>query len=816
MFDVDFIVATVPDYVDSNSGWLADQDLAAVQSGMVQEKFLFDRVKLVDWSRAQAGAASVLASSRLHERQPGAIIFRRVADRRVAQKTVQIQVVLVVLETPTAGVHQAALRNSLRFLRAWDACATRSSRTLRVLGPGFSGSTLSLASVIGEAPFRTAFEPRIVISGSATAGENIQLMKDFSNGAIYRATVQPTAVLQERMARFLESINPAWKDGHSVALLTESNTAFGDDAGNSGKDPAKMPAAEGGGPRRDPFPKATFFNFPLHIAQLRSDAPALAQPGALLSGPVIPLNMRETVPPSDSIPALRPQFTSPVVESTVDSILDAIRHEKLSAVGILATDDRDVLFLAREVKRASPDVQLFLFGTHALYLHPDYVPYLRGALVASSYSLTLANQPEVSKSSDPQQRQPFPSNSAEGIFYATRALLSLTPEAGGDKPYTLDYCPDGLINIKNCVPAAPVSINVIGEDGYWTITAAARASATPTARNNPVDRDQVAPPSSLNIADLPRLPLQFAIGALLVLVIVAVHLVVLYRIKRALTKGNVADGFLELPFVRMLVPPVTFDRAASIHRLTVRVCLGLLALAAAWVEAVALPFLVRGEGVAAAAAVAAIVTATVLLIAYAGWETGPRRRLHPDLTLTRQTADAKRPSEAALTRFARALRSSTPAQAIGRSLFVGMLATMGLFATMVGQALAGVLNGGEWRLTLARIVGGGIVSPAALTVCFAVAFYAAVFMGARRLSLVGYGYSRLGQGSNTFRLFTGDPELIPGNGPRQGSLAAMLDMPAQNMTPFYPLVLLLGIAIAMLTTWRVSTIDGRIFSWFRR
>ena len=146
-------------------------------------------------------------------------------------------------------------------------------------------------------------------------------------------------------------------------------------------------------------------------------------------GRSFPLNMRETVPPSDLIPALRPQLTSPVVGSTVDSILDAIRHEKLSAVGILATDDRDVLFLSREVKRASPDVQLFLFGTHGLYLHPDYVPYLRGALVASSYALTLANQPEVAKSSDPQHRQPFPSMSAEGIFYATRALLSLTPEA---------------------------------------------------------------------------------------------------------------------------------------------------------------------------------------------------------------------------------------------------------------------------------------------------------------------------------------------------------------------------------------------------
>jgi len=274
-YAVDFIVATVPDYVDSNSGWLADQSLAALQSGMVEEKFLFDRVKLVDWSRSQAGAASVLASSRLHERQPGAIIFRRVVDKNVQ---IQVQVVLVVLETPTAGVHQVALRNSLRFLRAWDACAKRNSRTLRVLGPSFSGSTLSLASVIGEAPFRAAFDPRIVISGSATAGENIRRMKEFSHGAIYRATVQPTAVLQERMARFLESLNPAWKDGHGVALLTESNTAFGRNAGHAAKDVqgekdeqsgTRLLTAEHENTPPGPFENAKFFSFPLHVAQLR-------------------------------------------------------------------------------------------------------------------------------------------------------------------------------------------------------------------------------------------------------------------------------------------------------------------------------------------------------------------------------------------------------------------------------------------------------------------------------------------------------------------------------------------------------------------
>ena len=142
-YSVDFIVATIPDYVDSNSGWLADQILPAIQSGLALEGYLFDRVRLIDWSRATAGSLTVLSASRLHERQPGAIIFRKVDGQ-----TINIQVVLTVLETPTAGVHQVALRNSLWFLRAWNACSGRPA-PLRVLGPTYSGSTVSLATGTG-------------------------------------------------------------------------------------------------------------------------------------------------------------------------------------------------------------------------------------------------------------------------------------------------------------------------------------------------------------------------------------------------------------------------------------------------------------------------------------------------------------------------------------------------------------------------------------------------------------------------------------------------------------------------------------------
>src|SRR5262249_23084893 len=141
---------------------------------------------------------------------------------------------------------------------------------------------------------------------------------------------------------------------------------------------------------------------------------------------------REVTPPADQLPALRPQLTSPVVEATMSNLLDNIRHEGISAVGIIATDSRDVLFLAREVKKSAPDVQLFFAGNYLLYLHPDYIAYTRGALVASRYPRALAAQRRI-HGSPRVEREALPSMIATGVFNAT--LMQV-----GRYARLVDYC----------------------------------------------------------------------------------------------------------------------------------------------------------------------------------------------------------------------------------------------------------------------------------------------------------------------------------------------------------------------------------------
>ena len=479
--DVRFLLATIPDYVDSNSGWVADETIGAIQSAMSHAGFVLDRFKLIDWSRVDDARTDRVANdSRLHERQPGAIIFRKVDTTNkldARDHDVTLQVVLLVLETPTTGVHRRSLANAIDFVHRWECkIGHREKPQLRVVGPMFSGSIPSLALEFKAS--RGKFDSVSMVTGAAMVDDNRAIVQALAGqGVTYESVVAPTPKVMAALSRTLGAMNSDWRVGEHVALLVESNTSFGQAAtvavatsknADGTDNAAKTCPSFRGRVIEGTFPCAVVYPFPLHVAQLRSDA-TLPATGTipLLPSPIVPLNFKDTTPASDQLPALRPQLTSPVVEATVANILDNIRHENLTAVGIVATDSRDVMFLAREVKKAFPDVQLFFMGSYLLYLEPEYIPYTRGAIVGSPYSLSLGTQSDTSRRAHATiTRETFPSFIATGVFNATSLLLGKTDQL-------IDYCEPTVSAGESTVPCAPpVWSTVIGNDGYWPLEAA--------------------------------------------------------------------------------------------------------------------------------------------------------------------------------------------------------------------------------------------------------------------------------------------------------------------------------------------------------
>src|SRR5262249_62200817 len=92
----------------------------------------------------------------------------------------------------------------------------------------------------------------------------------------------------------------------------------------------------------------------------------------------VALDLGESVPPSDQVPAENPALTASTVEIMMSGVFDVLNDFQVSAIGVLATDKRDHIYLAEEIARHRPDVLPFTLESSLLYLHPDAVGFMRG------------------------------------------------------------------------------------------------------------------------------------------------------------------------------------------------------------------------------------------------------------------------------------------------------------------------------------------------------------------------------------------------------------------------------------------------------
>jgi len=185
-----FLVATVPDPVDTHFGHYFDALIDAIQRAVeIQEKCVLDRY-WYPWPAADKQAASKRQEQSvpsgspgrvpLHERQPGVLLFRRTEPPNY------LQVVFLVGEMPTAGIHKLALTTSLTFIRdALEKGVAKETGTgnypIKILGPYFSGSAHSLKMALqtwadqaaGPSAHRLCFE---ILCGSA-----LSVQKDIFN-----------------------------------------------------------------------------------------------------------------------------------------------------------------------------------------------------------------------------------------------------------------------------------------------------------------------------------------------------------------------------------------------------------------------------------------------------------------------------------------------------------------------------------------------------------------------------------------------------------------------------------------------------------
>jgi len=439
-----FMIALVPDPLDS--GLVSDFDLTmrGLQSGLAEAGYRLDR-QWLPWVEPEA------AEAKAYRETAGLMLFRRerpsvpAKGEANSQPYPQLLAVFVVGETLKLGIHKPAFERAVDFildLHAQDVALPLDSGPLEtaapppyascpeipVLGPSSSGSVTSLRLALDRTRPGTCFR---IVSGSASAPNLEVLMAEPLPGNAevkvrFSRTVISDDDLAERGLRFLKE-RLGWHLDRA-ALLVESDTAYGSYfSGLSQESPANPLLA-----------RITKLHFPSGLIPLRNAweasagaAPAPAAAGSLKAAApktALEVSLADQRTPVDVLPEMSP-LTARIYDMALADLLRQIKSEGFSYIGILATDVKDQLFLAEEVRRWAPGAILFVIDNNLLYVHPQYNATTFGMLTISSFPLSVeGSQRSLSLASlEPRTRRQFASERQEGIFLAVRSLVSGLP-----------------------------------------------------------------------------------------------------------------------------------------------------------------------------------------------------------------------------------------------------------------------------------------------------------------------------------------------------------------------------------------------------
>lgn len=413
------VIASVPDPFDSHLDWAYDAYVEALRRAMASAGYVPDRFWLpsaTDSILVAVARGSTPDTSRLALKDvyPGVLLFRSANPEEH-----KLMLLYLVGELPTTGEHKEAFLAAVRERRLLLSDATSFSvskgvrDTLLVAGPIFSGAAQSLRLAIDDAV--RFVDPEIrgvrVVSGSATSARNQRVLTDRISraGIAFHSTLNSDDAMRSVLLSTLVSLG--LRDDQ-VAVLSESSTQYA---------------------TRDTGSRFLTVTFPINIASLRNEVgDARESAGNSRSLPSLSqtartrLELRDKSRPRENPPVIS-ALTVPTLELMLGEIMQTLTDHEIRAVVIQATDVRDQLMLAREIRQRNRDAQVILFQGHRLLLRPEYASQLNGTLVLTSYPLFLENQwwSRTSGNASPRELLSLSSDAAIGTYNSVLTLLSL-------------------------------------------------------------------------------------------------------------------------------------------------------------------------------------------------------------------------------------------------------------------------------------------------------------------------------------------------------------------------------------------------------
>jgi hypothetical protein len=548
--EIEFVVAILPDPVHTRLGLFFDRSIEALQQAAQKQHYAFDRA-ILPWDRSPHPEPSdpqarrtAAADQEARESFPGLLIFRdgydpsdepKLEKGAPPPKTGDCYLhhkplfVFIVGETPTGGIRKKQFRNTLQVLRdlrgpqslgsgaTLQSAAQPSkhpSQPLRILGPSFSGSLDSLATLLHQDVDhhdKDPLAPIFVYSGTVTGRSAMEHFKT------------AIAPIQGHFASFIENddytlaqfIRFAGTQGFvpdEIAVLSEDETEYG-----SPHEAAKTEAEDSG---------VIHLHFPREVSYFRSayqkeiEAAQKSSSSTQSSGPpTLPLDLNASGNDDDSVPPYNIVQTTLSQESAMLGVVSELQKHEIKFTILLASDPSDELFLATYLRTAYPQGRVVVTSPDLLLCREEDT-LLHGVLGLNTYPLLPGLDDRLGQYHDPSgphEDRLFVSSLSVGEFNAMVGLLAMVLP----KPATLGEDTDAavreslrseLLLVNGRLPAAPYAeyappatryaapgdagkevphkpllwLTILGRDGYWPIVALSREDLTSADGREPV------------------------------------------------------------------------------------------------------------------------------------------------------------------------------------------------------------------------------------------------------------------------------------------------------------------------------------------
>ena len=480
------ILATVPDPLHTHLNLQFDRTMEAVQQAAQDEYFTYDsswlpwKSRITEYS-SRDDQDKEEEATRQRELCPGLILFRHsihsTAEPAQHDDTYAAGLlVFLVAEQPTTGINRTQWDNALGWIENHvDGNSEGSERTLRVLGPTFSGSVASAVRALQDLQKQNSLFTSVQLyTGTIRGCSSYEWLKNevrtLRTLPVQTADYDQNDLIQ--IDHYFQFLSDRGHEPSEVAILSEDETAYGGlpvSAAKSSNDTTKPDTNKPGCEPTYAKNRPLYLYYPRDISAVRSAyqeqsifAPAPAGTASTAHIVLQPQVSESAHIDTDTIPSFSGVNSALAQEAELYGVIDSLKAHGIRFVILRSTNTLDYLFLTRFLHRAYPEAFIVTMGPDILFGREIDTTEFRGLATLSAFPLLPRGQ-DWTSGKDATARHAhrvFSSDSMEGTYLATRFLI---PGAKSGLP---DYGPP----FWEQGDREPVTwLSIIGRDGYWPV-----------------------------------------------------------------------------------------------------------------------------------------------------------------------------------------------------------------------------------------------------------------------------------------------------------------------------------------------------------